>query len=138
MKKISFYSDGGLICYIQEKFSVKNLNLYASSQIWEGQFFEISSDDHEKIVLGNVYRPPRNNNNNESIERFMNEFNPIISHISNLNCDSIIAGDFNIDLLRINEREKYNDFIDTMISNALFPTVSFPTRFAKKTASLLD
>ena len=62
----------------------------------------------------------------------MNEFNPIINSINNLNCDAILAGDFNIDLLRINEREKYNTFLDTMISNSYFPNICYPTRFAKK------
>ena len=84
------------------------------------------------MVLGNIYRPPRNNNNNESIDRFMNEFNPIIDTINNFNCDAMLVGDFNIDLLRINEREKYNTFLNTMILNSYFPNICFPTRFEKK------
>ena len=131
-------SHGGLLCYIHDSLNVKILNLYQPSQIWEGQFLEICSTDHQSIILSNIYRPPRNNNNNSVIESFLKEIGPIIHSIGRLTKDSIIVGDFNIDLLRIHEREKYNEFLETMVSNGFFPKITFPTRFAKKSAALLD
>ena len=50
----------------------------------------------------------------------------------------VICGDFNLDLLKVNEREKYSDFLDLMLSLGLCPKITYPTRFATYSASLLD
>ena len=50
----------------------------------------------------------------------------------------ILAGDFNIDLLKVLEREKYAEFLDIMLSFGLQPRITYPTRYAKKSASLID
>ena len=51
---------GGLVTYIQENYRVKELDLYSDSKSWEGQFFEIHSNGlRNKLLLSNLYRPPR-------------------------------------------------------------------------------
>merc|ERR1712002_207246 len=52
--------------------------------------------------------------------------------------DSIILGDMNIDLLQINNREKYAEYLDFMLSNGYFPKVTLPTKFSNLNTSLYD
>ena len=50
----------------------------------------------------------------------------------------IIGGDFNINLLRLNEREKFQEFYDMFVTNSLYPEITLPTRFSKNNATLID
>ena len=59
---------GGLKTYIRRDFSAKNLNLYCSSDVWEGLFIETRNNkSHKKIVVSNIYKPLRGNNNIDNI-----------------------------------------------------------------------
>ena len=49
-----------------------------------------------------------------------------------------MAGDFNIDLLRLNEKPIFNDYFDMLITDHFSPTISLPTRLSARSASLLD
>ena len=66
------------------------------------------------------------------------EFSPIVDKISKNMSHGMIVGDFNINLLQIQEREKIGDFFDLMCVNGFLPKITFPTRFAKKSCSLID
>ena len=78
---------GGLITYIHKEFTWTKIPLYESSNIWEGLFLDVRSNDmHKKITLGNIYKPPRNNNNNTNIETFTNQLSPTISQLEKENC----------------------------------------------------
>ena len=50
----------------------------------------------------------------------------------------VIVGDFNINLLQIQEREKFGDFFDLMCVNGFLPKISLPTKFARKSCSSID
>ena len=60
------------------------------------------------VIIGNVYRPPRNTNN--GYQSFINEFTPILSHLDKRNSEIILAGDYNIDLLQINLKRIVGEF----------------------------
>ena len=49
-----------------------------------------------------------------------------------------VVGDFNINLLKINEREVYSEYFDLMVGSGFFPQISLPTRFSKKSCTLID
>ena len=93
---------GGLVMYLSKTFNYKvilSLNQYDN---WEGQFIIVNGGGFSKdIIIGNIYRPPRDLN--ENYKQFLSEFTPIISSFDRTNSDIIIAGDFNINLLKINE-----------------------------------
>ena len=133
-------SHGGLITYIKSKYSTKVLPICPDSRIWEGLFVEISNEDEKnsKFIIGNVYKPPRNNNNNENIQTFINEFEPILNYLNNSKSRYIIGGDWNINLLKLNERLAFADFLDLMFSSSLCPKITLPTRFSHYSASLID
>ena len=77
---------------------------------WEGQFIKVTGGELSKyIIIGNNYRPPKNLN--ENYKQFLPEFTPIISSFDISNSDVIIAGDFNINLLKINEKEVFGGIV---------------------------
>ena len=129
---------GGLLCYAHESFEAEFVKVYNTSHLFEGQVIEVSGRGIQPTTIANFYRPPKFNNNNHTLDEFMKEFSPIVEYLGKRNQNIIIASDLNIDLLKINEKEKYANFLDLMIEQGLFPKITMPTRFAKKSASLLD
>jgi len=126
-------SHGGLAIYIHNNISYKVLDKQVSpSNIWEGQFLEIAL--HRKcLILGNVYRPPRDVN--ENYYTFIEEFNNCLKDISD---EALIGGDFNIDLLRINEKQVISEYFDSVVSSGFIPKITLPTRLSKTRGSLID
>ena len=102
-------------------------------------FIDITYDNFvNKITLGNIYRLPKENNNNTNIETFINELAPVINIFGKEETTNIIVGDFNVDLLKIAGREKYANVFDMFCTNSFLPKITFPTRFAKHSCSLID
>ena len=99
----------------------------------------MSSNNNDKfITLANIYKPPKQNNNNSNIETFINEFAPFIQQLGNSRSNTIIAGDFNIDLLKMNDQPVFCDFLDTLVSNSYEPKITLPTRFSNNNCTLID
>ena len=70
---------GGLIIYLIERYSYKLRNLYTGSDIWEGLFVDVKGYNLRRpLTIGNIYRPPHDNNSNENIGIFLKELSPII------------------------------------------------------------
>ena len=44
----------------------------------------------------------------------------------------------NIDLLKINGRNIFTEYFDSMLSHGFSPCITLPTRFSKRSASLID
>ena len=55
---------------------------------------------------------------------------------SNLNIN--LAGDYNLNLLKINVNESCSEFFDLLVSHSLFPKITLPTRHAHDSATLID
>ena len=60
------------------------------------------------ITIGNICRPPRSCNDN--IKNVIDEFTTLSTLENNSNL--IITGDFNINLLKINENRIYSDYFE--------------------------
>ena len=130
---------GGLIIYFSNKYSFKARNLYSRSDIWEGLFIDVIWYNLRRpLTIGNIYRPPHDKNSNANIDKFVNELSPIIDILQKENSYASLVGVYNINLLQINEREKYAEFFDLMCTNNFFPKITLPTRCAKRTSSLID
>ena len=128
-------SHAGLIIYVHRKFQYQVLNIFNKSEIWEGLAICIyQKHTNKNKVPANIYKPPKENNN-INIETFVNELNPSIQNLNNMNANLVITGDFNINFLDINSRQTYKDFYETMITNGLCPSITLPTRF---TCTLID
>ena len=94
--------------YIHTKYDYKliKVNQYEN---WEGQLIEITGGGLTKPgIMGNIYRPPRDLNVN--YQQFINEFSLLLSTFDQNNPEVIIVGDFNINLLKINQKEIFSEF----------------------------
>ena len=90
------------------------------------------------ITLGNIYRPPKCNNNDQVLSTFINELAPVITKLGKECSETIIVGDFNIDLLKVGERQKYAEYLDLFQTNSFYPKLILPTRFSSKSCTLID
>ena len=94
---------GGVAIYLSDKYNYKLLSMHKYSEIWESQFIEVSGNKSQKtVVLGNVYLTPRNIN--ENYRTCIDEFTIILKSFQKSKCDVVIAGDYDINLLKINEK----------------------------------
>ena len=133
---------GGLIIYLSEKYKfVVRKNLYKTSTDWEGLFIDVTHENGvkliNKITIANIYRPPRDNYSDASIDKFLKPMKDIILKLVKENSTLLSGGDYNINLLELN-REKFQEYFDIFVSNGLFPQITLPTRFSKKKATLID
>ena len=67
---------------------------------------------HKSIIIGNIYRPPRESN--ELITQFNDEFSKAMHH-KIIKGKKIMSDDFNINLLKINEKILYSNFFDLFL-----------------------
>ena len=129
---------GGVAIYLQENFQYEIVNTQSDSNIWDGLFIKISTDSgnlNRKIILGNIYRPPRNTVDN--VQTFINELNPLMNKLRNYN-NVIITGDFNLNLLDFNMSNNVTDFLDFMMSSSYYPRITLPTRLTNRKGTLID
>ena len=129
-------SHAGLAIYVKKHLNFTILPMYDSSDVWEGLFIELKNNFHKSVVIGNIYRPPRDININ--YQRFIRELTPILSAFEKRNAEVILAGDFNIDLLQVNRKSIFSEFFDLMTSFSFYPKVTLPTRLSKSKGSLID
>lgn len=114
--------NGGLITYISEDYVSKKLNTYKTSDIWEGLHVEVSGGNlKEKLNLINLYRPPRDDKANYTA--FTEELCQLLEVIDVNNADTIISGDFNINLLEMHNtggnKKSYHDFYTALTAKGL-------------------
>ena len=97
-------------------------------------------ENTKDIIIGNIYRPPYDNNCKENINSFTTELDSILSSFDTSTNDLIVTGDFNINLLQVNmcNKEHYGNFLDLMLGHSLFPKITLPTRTAENSCSLID
>ena len=126
---------GGFILYVHTRYDYKVLRI--KNETWEGQLIEITGGGLKKpVIVGNIYRPPRDLNINHT--QFIDEFSLLLSQLDCKNSEVIIAGDFNINLLKINDKEYPSEFYDTLTGFSFFPKITFPTRFSYLNDTLID
>ena len=103
---------------VHTNLKYENLVTVTKSHVWEGQFLS-GATLTKGIVLGNMYRPPRDNNDN--FQAFYEELAPILKGFDKSNSEIVLAGDTNINLLKINENETYSEFFYKFMSHSIYP-----------------
>ena len=147
-------SHGGLSIYIKENLKYKLIDLQhllisstnripsSVEDTNEKLFIEVSlptkntNGSDKKIIIGNIYRPPRDIN--ENYVAFTNEMNIILDYFSRNNKDVILTGDFNIDLLKIKSKIVFQEYLDSLLTNGFLPKIIYPTRFFERGGTLID
>ena len=126
-------SGGGVALYISHSFDFlirEDLNIMNNSL--ESLFVEISIPYSKNIIIGVIYRPPNTNPTD-----FLSQLADLLGNPIFVNKESLIMGDFNIDLLKQGNSAS-QDFLETFVSASFLPLISKPTRVANKSATLLD
>ena len=131
---------GGLFTYVRDIYDATKRPLYKTSKYYEAMFIDIKGDNlRGKCTIANVYRPSTNSSDTDTeISEFIKEFEPIIEKLEKEKKNLIVSGDFNINLLKINHRDIYQQFFDMLLTRGLIPQATLPTRFASKSATLID
>ena len=133
-------SHGGFITYVDNEFDVSVTKKIDNSTVWEGLFLELTHRSlNDKIIVGNIYKPPRDNNNPTNINVFMTELEPIIQELSSSNTEVLICGDYNINLLKLTGEAHFSDFFEMMLGHSYYPKIALPTRLNNSSgATLID
>ena len=128
---------GGLITYVDNLFQYEVIQSINEYELWEGQIIQVKGGCLRKeIIVGNIYRPPRTLR--EQTKQFINEFTSLVQDLDNTNFNIILAGDYNLNLLKINENEICCEFFDLLTSHSLFPHITLPTRLTNGGGTLID
>ena len=88
------------------------------------------------MINGNIYRPPRTLR--EHTKQFINEFTSLVQALDSTNLNSVLAGDYNLNLLKINESEICYELFDLLTSQSLFPHITLPIRLTNGGGTLID
>ena len=72
------------------------------------------------------------------IDEFNVLFEQTMEKISAENKEIYLLGDFNIDLLKIEDQNKNDEFYNIICTNFLVPHITLPTRITSTTATLID
>lgn len=126
---------GGLVTFVKKSYNYEKLNIFPEYyKLWECHFITITGNDlKQPITLGNIYRPPR-----DEYINFEADFSNCLTKLGNGNRDTILNGDFNINLLKIDSQANVESFYQTLTSFGFYPKITLPTRFAQQSASLID
>ena len=88
------------------------------------------------LIIGNIYRPSRMLK--DEIKQFINEFTSLIVSLEKYRLSINLAGDYNLNLLKINNDELCSEFFDLITSHSLLPQITLPTRLSQISGTLID
>ena len=116
---------GGTLIYISNNLISKprkDLEIYQAKDV-ESTFAEIIVPNGKNIIIGCVYK-------HHTIEPndFENLLLPTLKKSNKEKKPVIIAGVFNIDLLKINTHSLTNDYFDNLTNLNFMPLITLPTR----------
>ena len=131
---------GGLFTYVRDIYKCSSpRTLYQHSDVYEALYIDVTCEDlDDKITLGNIYRPSKSTGDYKNVSTFIQQINPVIDFLDKEKSTLILGGDFNINLIEINQKEKFQEFFDMLVSRGLYPGITLPTRFSTHRATLLD
>ena len=129
IKSTTFFGSVGifvrntLVCNIRKDLNCSEHRLY--QMLW----FEISCDEKNapKTTIGLVYR----HNGFPDIPSFTSRMENIINKLNREKANFYIFGDFNINLLKINDIHNISSFVNSMHSHNALNLVNLPTWFPR-------
>ena len=129
---------GGLFTYVHNDFQCEIMKLKEITTDWENLFIKIKqkSNSAKKFIIGNIYRAPKELAQDLTI--FNAEFAETLDFLQAMRSPIYLCGDFNIDLLKIHQKNQYSTFFDNLVSAGYLPRISLPTRVTDHSATLID
>ena len=111
-------------------FLREDLNVFDEN--FESLFIEVVKRG-KNLIIGVLYRPP-----NQSTLRFLERLKDLLPVINNEHKELILMGDFNIDLMKLDNLSCANELLELFYSFYLYPLINKPTRVTDTSATLID
>ena len=124
-------SAGGVGMYIDERFQYQTIER-CSNEAFQALFIELLLPKSANIICGVLYRQ------HNSPERFQEYFDSTMEKLSATGKQIILMGDFNINLLHVHTSTHAQNFMLSLQSLNLTPTIDKPTRVHNNSYSLID
>ena len=86
------------------------------------------------LTVAAIYRQP----NGQNYDRFMSELEKFLTLTDKRNNEVILAGDFNLDLLKYDNHLPTANYYDLITNHKFIPRIVRPTRIKKQSATLID
>ena len=99
---------------------------------YQSLWIEISFTDKKQKVCGIIYRQ------HNSPEQFQNYLADTVEKFISSGKTLCLMGDVNIDFLKSTHCQCAHDFLSTLLSCYLIPTIDKPTRVHRSSATLID
>ena len=128
-------SKGGSLIYISNKLISKprkDLEIYQSRDV-ESTFSEIIIPNGKNIIVGCVYK-----HHTIDPKDFQNLLIPTLQKANKEKKMVLLAGDFNIDLLKLNKDSLTNEYFDQITNINFMPLITLPTRISTRSKTLID
>ena len=128
-------SKGGTLIYVSDKLSYKprkDLEIYESKKL-ESTFIEIVNETEQNIVVGCIYK-----HHNISTTEFTERMITLLLRLSKEKKKCFLTGDYNINLLQLENDRAIEQFFDTVTNANFTPLITSPTRISKSTKTLID
>ena len=142
LKTRSGLRGGGVAFYVYDELPCKivdNLTVMIDKE-FECLTIEIMLN-RKKILLSNIYRSPTptaNVTQTEHSENFINHLDTHLFNLSQLNPDSYVFLDSNINLLKLNHLPTAALYLETIFSNGFLQKIGKATRILGNSFSLID
>jgi len=114
---------GGVGLYINNNLNFKERHDIITDEVSVSLFIEILREKKSNILIGVLYRPPGLN-----LTLFHNEFDKLLTKISNQNKLCYLMGDYNINLLNSDVHSGTDVFINSLTASSFYPLIDKPTR----------
>ena len=102
---------GGSTIYAKSDFNIlERTDLNSTSDDYESIWVEIKNEKSKNIICGSVYSHPCNNN--DTFNHFLKYLEVSLNKVMKENKEIYLCGDFNIDLLKINEIINHRNFYE--------------------------
>ena len=130
----SYTNKGGTGIYIKSSYdSLERNDLNVCNADFESTWVEIKNKKSKNIICGCIYRHPRSD-----LKEFLEYMEKCVSILSGENKDVYISGDFNVDLLKMDNNTSYQDFYSILTSHSYLPLIVNPTRVTNTSATVID
>ena len=122
----------GLLIRNDLKFQLYNPLCSTEPSTFESLFIRLKLKN-SSLIIGVIYRPP-----GQALKEFNEEIDDMLSSFKKTTTGVILLGDFNINLLKVNDHKDTNLFYNNLVSNHYLPVITKPTRITVTTKTLID
>ena len=111
----------------------KYRQIYCPKEL-ESVFIELTIPNKPNFIVGAMYKHPSMHHyklNNHFLQNVLNK-------IQTKTKFSLLAGDFNLNLIKYSKTTDINQFPEIILSHNFMPQITLPTRVTGRTATLID